>query len=123
MAIKMKYKGNGILKTCKDYLKSYVSPWYVTPGLAIGAYGAACAIAGYAIPELAKRTFEGIQYVIQNFPNISLYKCFEYTFQTFSHVSCESMKEGAKGFFQFFVGSVFVMKLLSRKIGKALKRG
>jgi len=117
------YKGNGILKTCKDYLKSYVSPWYITPGLAIGACGAACATAGYAIPELARRTFEGIQYVIQNFPNIDLYKSFEYTVQTFSQVSSESIKEGAKGFFQCFVGSIFVLKFLRNRIGKIFKGG
>jgi hypothetical protein len=117
------YEGKGILKTCKDYLKSYLTPWYIAPGLVVGAYGAACAVAGYSIPELAKSAFEGLQYFVRNFPNIDLYKSFECAFRTLSQISYESAREGAKGFFQFFVGSIFALKFMKNRLMKIFKKG
>jgi hypothetical protein len=115
-------KSDGILRICKDYIKSYFSPQYIGVGAIAGAYGAACAAAGYAIPEIFKLSFEGMQYFVQNFPYIDFHKCFDYAINSFSTVSSQSIKEGLKGFAQFFVGSIFVVKLFWNRISKIFEK-
>jgi hypothetical protein len=112
----------GVLKTIKDYLKSYVDPWYVGPAILTGLYGAACAVGGYAICEVGKRALEGLQYTIHHFPYIDLYKGFDYAIKSFSEISSQSFGEGIKGFIQFYVGSVFVMKFFRNIVGKLWRR-
>jgi hypothetical protein len=116
---------DGILRKIKDYVKSYTSLPYIAVGFAggtvgfIGGFGYTLAVEGF--PQFVEFSYQGLNYLIQNFPQIDILECYQTISKAPTPIILESVKEGAKGFIEFGAGTIFAVKLLRNKIGSKIR--